>query len=172
MSGIRFRLEDLPASVREQVERKLASQYRKDEKRVRIAQDAPEATEGTKIPANRPERKGGASMRRGRAPNKTESEYNRLYLCGNGMYEAITLRLPGGSRYTPDWVTISWDEAAFGIDCLEIPTVTLHEVKGSYRFGSQGRALTAFKEAAAVFKCFKFVWAKRQKNGNWEVLHA
>ena len=91
-----------------------------------------------------------------RGPNKTEAEYNRLYLGGKGLYEALTLKLPGGSRYTPDWVTLDAD------------AVTLHEVKGSYRFGSQGRALTAFRECAVAFPCFAFVWACRGKAG-WTV---
>jgi len=86
-----------------------------------------------------------------RAPNKTEAEYNRLYLAGRGLYEAVTLKLPGGSRYTPDWMTFEGD------------AVTLHEVKGAFRFGSQGRAFTAFRECAAAFPCFAFVWACRGK---------
>ena len=89
-------------------------------------------------------------------PNKTEAEYNRLHLHGKGIYEAVTLRLPGGSRYTPDWVVIGG-------------TVELHEVKGSYRFGSHGRAATAFREAVAAFPCFAFVWAVRGKGGVWSV---
>ena len=93
---------------------------------------------------------------RARGPNKTEAEYNRLYLGGRGLYEAVTLKLPGGSRYTADWVT------------AEGGRVTLHEVKGSYRFGSQGRALTAFRECAAAFPCFDFVWACRGRSG-WTV---
>lgn len=94
-----------------------------------------------------------------RGPNKTEAEYNRMYLGGAGRYEAVTLKLPGGSRYTPDWMTV---DAEFG--------VTLHEVKGSYRFGSQSRALTAFRECAAAFPCFAFVWACRGKGrAGWTV---
>jgi len=93
-----------------------------------------------------------------RGPNKTEAEYNRLHLDGKGMYEAVTLRLPGGSRYTPDWVVMG-----------EGGTVELHEVKGSYRFGSHGRAVTAFREAVAAFPCFAFVWAVRDKGGVWSV---
>ena len=37
--------------------------------------------------------------------------------------------------------------------------VTFHEVKGSYRLGSQGRAYTAFHEAAAYYPMWRFVWA-------------
>ena len=104
--------------------------------------------------AARPPKEAGAVETRAsrRGPNKTEAEYNRLHLGGRGLYEAVTLRLPGGSRYTPDWMTVSADG-----------TVELHEVKGPYRFGSQGRALTAFRECAAAFPCFRFVWAVRGK---------
>ena len=38
--------------------------------------------------------------------------------------------------------------------------VTFHEVEGSYRLGSQGRAFTAFHEAAAYYPMWRFVWAK------------
>jgi hypothetical protein len=37
--------------------------------------------------------------------------------------------------------------------------ITFHEVKGSYRLGSQGRAHTAFHEAAAYYPMWRFVWA-------------
>lgn len=80
-----------------------------------------------------------------KGPNKTEERFNLEILGGRGLYEAITLRLPGGSRYTPDWVVI--DEGR----------VMLFEVK-SYRHHSEGRALTAFREARAVFTCFSFGW--------------
>ena len=98
-------------------------------------------------------------VRSGGTPNKTEAEYNRLYLGGRGRYEAVTLKLAGGSRYTPDWMMVGADG-----------TVELHEVKGSYRFGSQGRALTAFRECVAAFPCFRFVWAVRGKGvKGWDV---
>jgi hypothetical protein len=83
-------------------------------------------------------------------PNKTEATYNRERLGGAGRYEAITFRLPGGSRYTPDFYE---------------PPLTVHEVKGSYRFGSHGRALTAFREAAAAFPAFRFIWAEKRTDG-------
>ena len=78
---------------------------------------------------------------------KTEEKYNRECLAGRGRFEAVTLHLPGGGRYTPDFVTI--DDGV----------VTFHEVKGSYRLGSQGRAYTAFHEAAAYYPMWRFVWA-------------
>ena len=93
-----------------------------------------------------------------REPNKTEAEYNRRYLGGTGKYESVSLRLPGGSRYTPDWQSVGADGR-----------VTFHEVKGSYRFGSQGRAATAFRECVAAFPEFNFVWAVRNADGTWSL---
>ena len=78
---------------------------------------------------------------------KTEEKYNRECLSGRGRFEAVTLHLPGGGRYTPDFMTIDDGVVAF------------HEVKGSYRLGSQGRAYTAFHEAAAYYPMWRFVWA-------------
>lgn len=78
---------------------------------------------------------------------KTEERYNREVLGGRGRFEAVTLRLPGGGRYTPDFMTV--DDGV----------VTFHEVKGSYRLGSQGRAYTAFHDAAAYYPIWRFVWA-------------
>lgn len=78
---------------------------------------------------------------------QTEQRYNRDVLGGRGRFEAVSLRLPGGGRYTPDFMTV--DDGV----------VTFHEVKGSYRLGSQGRAFTAFHEAAAYYPMWRFVWA-------------
>ncbi len=79
---------------------------------------------------------------------ETERRYNRDVLGGAGRFEAVTLRLPGGGRYTPDFMTIDGG------------VVTFHEVKGSYRLGSQGRSFTAFHDAAAYYPMWRFVWAK------------
>ena len=141
---MRMKLEDMSPALKARVEEALARQ------RVRDAQDGPQALGAERV--TRECRAGYCG------PNKTEAEYNRLYLHGKGLYEALTLRLPGGSRYTPDWVVIG-----------EGGAVELHEVKGSYRFGSHGRAVTAFREAMAAFPCFAFVWAVRGKGGAWSV---
>lgn len=79
---------------------------------------------------------------------KTEMKYLREVLGGCGRFEPVTLVLAGGSRYTPDFMTV--DEGV----------VTFHEVKGSYRLQSYNRARTAFHEAAAAFPIFRFVWAE------------
>ena len=80
--------------------------------------------------------------------SKTEERYQRDVLHGAGRFEPVSLRLPGGGRYTPDFMTIDDGQ------------VTFHEVKGSYRLGSQGRAFTAFHDAAAYYPMWRFVWAK------------
>ena len=89
---------------------------------------------------------------------ETEKRYNANRLAGQGRFEAVCLYLPGGGRYTPDFMT------------LDGGVVTFHEVKGSYRLQSQGRAYTAFHEAAAAFPCFRFVWATETKDkGTFDV---
>lgn len=149
-----IRLDQLPPHLRAQVERKLREE---DTRRnaPRIAQDAPERGTGKETGGRATG--GTVAKKRRREPNKTEAEYNRRFLSGRGRYEAVTLRLPGGSRYTPDWVSV------------EDGRMTLHEVKGAYRFHSQGRALTAFREAVAAFPEFGFVWAVRRGPGDWEI---
>ena len=84
-----------------------------------------------------------------RQPNETELRFIGNHPHGKPyFYEAVTLHLPGGSRYTPDWM---WNG----------PTGRIHfvEVKGSYRLHSHGRARTAFLECAAHFPFFVFLWA-------------
>jgi hypothetical protein len=68
------------------------------------------------------------------------------------LFEGITLTLPGGSRYTPDFYVLT-----------KTKEVWLFEVKGDYKLGSHGRALTAWKEARAFFNGFRFLWAERDK---------
>lgn len=149
---MRMKLEDMSPALKARVEEALARQ------RVRTAQDGPQASGAAMTCPAAVERVTREYRAVAGGPNKTEAEYNRLYLHGKGIYEAVTLRLPGGSRYTPDWVVIG-DGGA----------VELHEVKGSYRFGSHGRAVTAFREAVVAFPCFGFVWAVRGKGGVWSV---
>lgn len=106
-----------------------------------------------------------------RVPNATELEYNRIYLLGCGEFEKLTLNLPGGSRYKPDWVSVSTMRIhdSFTQKVYELVKVTCHEVKGSFRFWSHGRARTAFREAVAAFPEFAFVWATKKADGSWEI---
>lgn len=93
-----------------------------------------------------------------RVPNRTEQAYNVEFLGGKGMYEAVTFRLPGGSRYTPDWVTFT-----------DKGRMVVHEVKGAHRFHSESRAVMAWRECRAAFPHVDFVWAKKEKSGNWRI---
>lgn len=95
-------------------------------------------------------------------PNRTEEKFNREMLGGRGMYEAITFKLAGGSRYTPDWVVISHEPTGI--------VYHVFEVKGSFRFGSEGRARTAFLEARERFKGIVFQWYVDTKDG-WTIKH-
>ena len=131
-------IDDLPEKYREQVRRQTGMPS--EVKEVKCSPEPPVHTG------------------RRREPNKTEAEYNRRFLGGAGKYESVSLRLPGGSRYTPDWQSVAADVR-----------VTFHEVKGSYRFASHGRAATAFRECIIAFPEFDFTWAVRQADGSWSV---
>jgi hypothetical protein len=141
-------LDDLSGWARKQVEQKLSVQRAGGVLEVGSPLSAAEPAKGKAV----------AIRAKRRKPNKTEAEYNLRYLCGSGKYEAVSLRLPGGSRYTPDWQSVGADGR-----------VAFHEVKGSYRFGSHGRAATAFRECVAAFPEFNFVWAVRNADGSWSI---
>lgn len=141
-------LDDLSGWARKQVEAKLGLQRTGGAPKASSVQTGVSDAEGKKV----------AIRVKKREPNKTEAEYNRRYLGGRGKFESVSLRLPGGSRYTPDWQSVGADGH-----------VTFHEVKGSYRFHSQGRAATAFRECVAAFPEFNFVWAVRNADGSWSI---
>jgi hypothetical protein len=148
MGSKKIMLDDLTGWAHKQVAEKLRLQRARGLPKAGNVQAYVSATDGAKV----------AIRAKRREPNKTEAEYNRRYLGGAGKYEAVSLRLPGGSRYTPDWQSVGSDGR-----------VTFHEVKGSYRFGSHGRAATAFRECVAAFPEFDFIWAVRNADGSWSV---
>lgn len=91
-------------------------------------------------------------------PNKTEERFNREMLLGRGKYEALTLHLPGGVKYTPDFVFENEGK------------VYLAEVKGNYRLPTHGRSVMAFKIACSEFPMFGFVFAELCGDGRtWKV---
>ena len=95
MGGCRFRYEDLPASVKAQV-------------------DAALGKAAPKIEA----RKG----RKERIPNKTEAAYQAEVLQPRqdvtaARYEGLTFRMANGHRYTPDWLVVTSDGQ---IECHEV----------------------------------------------------
>lgn len=92
------------------------------------------------------------------SPNKTEERFNRELLHGRGKYEAMTLRLPSGVKYTPDFV---FEDGG---------RVCLAEVKGGYRLPTHGRSVMAFKIACSEFPMFRFVFAELTRDGKaWKV---
>ena len=146
----RITLDDLPPPYRQQAMRQITRATPP------APAPAPAASAATPKPHPQP-----------RQPNNTEAEYNRIRLHGNGIYEPLTLRLPGGSRYTPDFMTLG-QPGGNGTPY----EITLHEVKGSYRHPSHARARTAFLECAAAFPCFRFIWATRLGDGTWNITSA
>jgi len=132
-------IDDLPEKYREQVRRQLNLTTPAPARAEQAVSVTVEAT-------------------RRREQNKTEQEYNRRYLDSKGLYEAVTFHLAGGSRYTPDYLTADPQGR-----------ITLHEVKGSYRLHSHGRARTAFRECAAAFPMFGWVWATRKASGDYQI---
>lgn len=161
-----IKIDTLPPALRAQVEAKLMAE---DTRRLasspvnvhRIAQDAPDAPGCTQT---RPETSGrdtravARAVARKRQPNKTEARYAAEMLRGlDARYEAVTFRLSNGHRYTPDWVV--FDSAGRLLSC--------HEVKGSYRFHSHGRARLAFDQAAVEFPGITWFWATLTSQG-WE----
>ena len=158
-----IKIDTLPPALRAQVEAKLRAE---DTRRLasspvnahRIAQDAQDAFWCTQT---RPETSGRdtrAVAPRKRQPNKTEARYAAEMLRGlDARYEAVTFRLSNGHRYTPDWVV--FDPAGILLSC--------HEVKGSYRFHSHGRARLAFDQAAVEFPGITWFWATLTSQG-WE----
>jgi len=86
-----------------------------------------------------------------RGPNKTEALYRDTHLRGqDARYEALTVKLANGHRYTPDYA--HWDDGV----------LVLTEVKGSYKLHSHGRARLAFDQARVEWPQFRWVWATKR----------
>jgi hypothetical protein len=99
-------------------------------------------------------------MPKPRVPNKGEAEYGallrKMFPYAHIEYEAVSLRLPSGTRYTGDWSIFP-------------PTgrMLIVEVKGSYRLGSAAASARAFKEACAAFPMIEFHHVTKQEDGSW-----
>lgn len=83
---------------------------------------------------------------------KTEAEYERTYLRGLGAkFQPFTFHMANGLKYRPDWY---------------IPSEhTFVEVKGGYRLPSHGRSMLAFNQCRVEFPEFKWVLARKGKDG-------
>ena len=99
-----------------------------------------------------------------RGPNATEARYRREMLRGIPehlvKYEAKTFTITQTTKreYTPDWVI----SANYGFPAQ------YHEVKGSYKLGSEDRARLAWELAAERNPGALFVWAVLTRRG-WEI---
>ncbi|MFA6152928.1 MAG: hypothetical protein WC716_16520 [Chitinophagaceae bacterium] len=94
---------------------------------------------------------------KGKIPTKTEQEFNDRYLQGKGRFEALTFRMSNGHKYTPDYFI--WD----GVNQF------VYETKGSYRLHTYQRAKLAFDQCKIEYPMFKFIWAEKQKTGEWKI---
>lgn len=96
-------------------------------------------------------------------PNKTEAEWMRICQSKNidsvVLYEPWSLKLPSGSKYTPDVVVID------GANQDGRAMITCYEVKGAHIHQSGGRSILAFKEARAAYPWMRFVFAQKRKDG-------
>lgn len=162
-SGVHFSLDQLPERYRAQVVRDALGQ------KGAVAASVRPHTDGGRAKDRRGGGKRNGFVGKCRAPinlprnaaqgpNKTEARFNREMLLGRGKYEALTLHLPGGVKYTPDFVFENEGK------------VYLAEVKGGYRLPTHGRSVMAFKVACSEFPMFGFVFAELRGDGRtWKV---
>ena len=137
MPCFRWRLSDLPPSMREQAARQLAVPVQKTRSQspIRTCADA---------------RKQGHRM------SRTEERFRDRFAPSNGweviMYEPCSLWVSGGFRYTPDYL-------------VRLPDghLAFVETKGSFRLQSHSRARLAFADASTRTPGFLFVWAKENR---------
>lgn len=101
-------------------------------------------------------------LRKRKGPNKTEAAFGQwlqlfsLHKPRRVEFEAMTLKMPGGTRYTPDW-------------CVEDQEhrVSFYECKGHMREAARVR----LKEFAAHFTMFRFflVRANDRRLLSWDI---
>lgn len=97
-------------------------------------------------------------LRRGRAPNKTETRWLQRLAADpsvlSATYEGVTLRLADGVRYTPD-VFVVYRDGSLGLD----------EVKGAY---VRPDALVKLRIAVSQYPAFRWRLAMWRR-GEWLV---
>lgn len=153
-------ISDFPPAIQEQIRRKLAATAVPHAASPAVPGSSDSGMEGRRGVSGPQARSGAASRPRlagSKGPNQNEQRFLRthllpLYCHGQQIvYEGVTFKLPGGSRYTPDYTVFDTEEG-FAIVC--------YEVKGGYRLGSEGRAYTAFRECRAAYPHIRFEWWK------------
>lgn len=92
--------------------------------------------------------------------SQLEREFNiELNLRGYEVKpHGLTLHLPGGVNYTPDFV--AWTGEVY-------PLVIVFEVKGNLKMKNARDSRTRFKIAAGLYPCFMWVWVTRARDGRW-----
>jgi len=154
MTSAHFRYQDQPGPLKAKIDALLAN-----------APGSPDPAGGAADdPAPTPIAPPRASqaLRKPKFPNKTEASYRREILDPRSdlaavRYEAISLRMANGHRYTPDWLVVT---AAGEVEC--------HEVKGGYRLHSYQRARLAFDQVRIEFPWLTWVWAVKTSDG-WSI---
>lgn len=110
--------------------------------------------DGAKVAANLKAGKPQIRVPKKRKPNKTEAAWGERLRRGSNpdivtvRFEAITLHLPSGTKYTPDWM----------LQCSTTGSVELWEVKGAFIHNE--RSIHAWKEARAAFPFWRFGFAQ------------
>lgn len=110
------------------------------------------------------QRRKKGDMQKRKGPNKTEAAFGE-WLKRNSYeavrFEAITLRMPGGTRYTPDWQVVDYHNP------YSDPAINYYEVKGFMREAARVR----LKEFAAYFEECRFflVRAKNRALTEWQI---
>jgi hypothetical protein len=121
-------------------------------------------------PATKPKMKGvsGVIRQSSRQPNKTELRFEQDYLRGwlhardifTYEYEAVTLKIANGCRYTPDWYVVEW----LGGDGTS--KAQFYEVKARDMIWDD--AIVKIKVAAQKFPQFEFYLCAYSKTG-WTI---
>jgi hypothetical protein len=101
--------------------------------------------------------------RRGKAPNKAETEFRKLFLDQRLMdgeifqvgFNAWTVLLGPDCRYTPDW---TYFDGGGRFHCVE--------VKGAHVW-DDGKV--KFRTAVQAFPMIVWTWAQRKQGGEWNV---
>jgi hypothetical protein len=105
-----------------------------------------------------------ARVRSRKEPNRTEREYEQLYLYPGQLageiaeyfFESLCLVLAVDTRYYPDWLV----RRSAG-------RLQIHEVKGGYK---REDAFQKFKLAAEMFGgCFDFFLCEKLNSGEWRI---
>ena len=155
MQGVRWKLEDLPPRLREQVERRLGLSQTPRNAPSQASQGtdlkppAPKQPDAPRPPRKRPVRAKGRM-------SHAEERFRDRFAPSMGwevlMYEPCSIWISGAFRYTPDFL-------------VRLPDGRLAfvEVKGSFRLQSQSRSRLAFADASTRTPGFAFLWAKEHK---------